>query len=146
MYPEEMVQPMREELTSIGFREMKTAEVVDLALGQAKGTTLVFVNSVCGCAAGKARPGVTRALDHSARPDSLTTVFAGQDQDATARARSYFEEYEPSSPSIGLLQDGKAVFMLERRQIEGRMAEEIAADLAAAFDRFCAPVKSQAAR
>ncbi|HEV2500291.1 MAG TPA: BrxA/BrxB family bacilliredoxin [Terriglobia bacterium] len=143
MYPEEMVEPMREELTRIGFREMKTAEEVDLALGNAKGTTLVFVNSVCGCAAGKARPGVTMALNHSARPDHLTTVFAGQDQDATARARAYFEDYEPSSPSIGLLQGGKAVFMLERRQIEGRMAEEIAADLTAAFDRFC--VKAQSA-
>lgn len=143
MYPEEMVEPMREELTRIGFREMKTAEEVDLTLGNAKGTTLVFVNSVCGCAAGKARPGVTMALNHSARPDHLTTVFAGQDQDATARARAYFEDYEPSSPSIGLLQDRKAVFMLERRQIEGRMAEEIAADLTAAFDRFC--VKAQSA-
>lgn len=143
MYPEEMVEPMREELTRIGFREMKTAEEVDLTLGNAKGTTLVFVNSVCGCAAGKARPGVMMALNHSARPDQLTTVFAGQDQDATARARAYFEDYEPSSPSIGLLQDRKAVFMLERRQIEGRMAEEIAADLTAAFDRFC--VKAQSA-
>lgn len=143
MYPEEMVEPMREELTRIGFREMKTAEEVDLTLGNAKGTTLVFVNSVCGCAAGKARPGVMMALNHSARPDHLTTVFAGQDQDATARARAYFEDYEPSSPSIGLLQDRKAVFMLERHQIEGRMAEEIAADLTAAFDRFC--VKAQSA-
>lgn len=143
MYPEEMVEPMREELTRIGFREMKTAEEVDLTLGNAKGTTLVFVNSVCGCAAGKARPGVMMALNHSARPDHLTTVFAGQDQDATARARAYFEDYEPSSPSIGLLQGGKAVFMLERRQIEGRMAEEIVADLTAAFDRFC--VKAQSA-
>lgn len=143
MYPEEMVEPMREELVRVGFREMKTAEEVDLTLGNAKGTTLVFVNSVCGCAAGKARPGVMMALNHSARPDHLTTVFAGQDQDATARARAYFEDYEPSSPSICLLQDGKAVFMLERRQIEGHMAEEIAADLTAAFDRFC--VKAQSA-
>lgn len=146
MYPEEMLEPMREELTSIGFREMKTAEEVDHTLGNAKGTTLVFVNSVCGCAAGKARPGVTLALSHAARPDNLTTVFAGQDQDATARAREYFENYPPSSPSIGLLQDGKPVFMLERRQIEGRMAEEIAADLTAAFDRFCAPAKAPAGR
>lgn len=146
MYPEEMVEPMREELTRIGFHEMRTAEEVDDALGNAKGVTLVFVNSVCGCAAGKARPGVTLALGHAARPDNLTTVFAGQDQDATARARSYFGDYEPSSPSIGLLQDGKGVFMLERHQIEGRMAEEIAADLTAAFDRFCAPAKAQAGR
>ena len=141
MYPEEMVEPMREELTNIGFREMKSAGEVDEVLGNAKGTTLVFVNSVCGCAAGKARPGVTMALAHAARPDHLTTVFAGQDQDATERARSYFEDYAPSSPSIGLLRDGKAVFMLERREIEGRMAEDIAAALAAAFDRFCAPAK-----
>lgn len=141
MYPEEMVEPMREELTNIGFQEMRTADEVDQTLGNAKGTTLVFVNSVCGCAAGKARPGVALALAHPARPDRLTTVFAGQDQDATARARSYFGDYEPSSPSIGLLQNGKAVFMLERRKIEGRMAEDIAADLAAAFDRFCVPAK-----
>lgn len=145
MYPEEMVEPMREELTRIGFSEMRTPEQVDNLLHQARGTTLVFVNSICGCAAGKARPGVTIALGHNVVPDHLTTVFAGQDQEATARARSYFEEYEPSSPSIALLQDGKAVFMLERRQIEGRMAEEIASDLTTAFDRFCAPVKSQAA-
>jgi putative YphP/YqiW family bacilliredoxin len=146
MYPEEMVEPMREELTRIGFREMRTPEEVDALLGNAKGTTLVFVNSICGCAAGKARPGVTIALEHAVRPNNLTTVFAGQDQDATARARAYFEEYEPSSPSIALLQDGKTVFMLERSQIEGRMAEEIAADLTAAFDRFCATRRSSAAQ
>jgi putative YphP/YqiW family bacilliredoxin len=139
MYPEEMVRPMREELTRIGFQELKTAQEVDGLLAKSRGTALVMVNSICGCAAGKARPGVVRALAHSTRPEILATVFAGQDPDATARARHYFTGFEPSSPSIALLRDGKLVFMLERRQIEGRMAEEIAADLTAAFDRFCTP-------
>jgi putative YphP/YqiW family bacilliredoxin len=140
MYPEEVVEPMREELTSIGFREMRTAVDVKETLGRVTGTTLVFVNSICGCAAGRARPAVALALNHPVRPDQLTTVFAGQDPEATAAARSYFPDYEPSSPSIGLLSNGSPVFMLERRQIEGRMAEEIAADLTQAFDRFCAPL------
>lgn len=144
MYPEEMVRPMREELTRVGFREMRTAEEVDAVLGAARGTTLVMVNSICGCAAGKARPGVTLALRHPAQPDLLATVFAGQDAEATARARSYFAEYPPSSPSVALLRDGKTVFMLERYQIEGRMPEQIAADLTKAFDRFCAPACSAA--
>ncbi len=144
MYPEENVRPMREELTQLGFREMRTAREVDAVLAGSKGTALVVVNSICGCAAGKARPGVARALAHPARPDLLVTVFAGQDQDATAQARSYFIGYPPSSPSIALLRDGKLVFMLERRQIEGRRADEIAADLTAAFDRFCAPTASKA--
>jgi putative YphP/YqiW family bacilliredoxin len=139
MYPEEMVRPMREELTRLGFREMRTAQDVDNLLAQARGTALVVVNSICGCAAGKARPSVAKSLAHHPRPEALATVFAGQDQEATARARSYFTGYPPSSPSIALFQEGKLVFMLERRQIEGRMAEEIAADLTAAFDRFCAP-------
>lgn len=138
MYPEEFVQPMREELTAIGFREMRTPEEVDAALGQNKGTALVVVNSICGCAAGRARPAVALALQHLVKPELLATVFAGQDKEATAQARSYFAEYEPSSPSIALLRDGKTVFMLERSQIEGRMAEEIAEDLTQAFDRFCA--------
>lgn len=146
MYPEEMIRPMREELTSIGFSEMRTPEDVDSILKNAKGATLVVVNSICGCAAGKARPGIALALNHRVRPDNLTTVFAGQDQDATARARAYFAAYEPSSPSVGLLRDGKAVFMLERRQIEGRMPEEIAADLVQAFDTFCAPQPASAGR
>jgi putative YphP/YqiW family bacilliredoxin len=146
MYPEEMVQPMREDLTSIGFREMRTQAEVREVLGKAQGSALVVVNSICGCAAGKARPGVALALRHSVRPDSLTTVFAGQDPEATAAARSYFPQYEPSSPSIGLLYNGKPVFMLERRQIEGRMAEEIAADLTEAFDRFCAPLTAPTTR
>jgi putative YphP/YqiW family bacilliredoxin len=140
MYPEEIVEPMREELTSIGFREMRTADDVKSILGRVTGTTLVVVNSICGCAAGKARPAVALALKHPVQPDLLTTVFAGQDREATAAARSYFPDYEPSSPSIGLLSDGRPVFMLERYQIEGRMAEEIAADLTQAFDRFCAPL------
>ncbi len=139
MYPEEMVLPMREELTSIGFRELRTPTEVDAVLGKANGSVLVVMNSICGCAAGKARPGVALALQHSVRPGLLTTVFAGQDQEATARARTYFSQFEPSSPSIGLMRDGQAVFMLERHQIEGRMAEEIASDLIQAFDRFCAP-------
>jgi putative YphP/YqiW family bacilliredoxin len=146
MYPEEMVRPMREELTGIGFREMRTPEEVDALLSAAKGTTLVVVNSICGCAAGKARPGVALALRHAVRPGTLTTVFAGQDSEATARARSYFAEYPPSSPSVALLRDGKPVFMLERYQIEGRMAEEIAGELTRAFDRFCSPAGSSAAR
>jgi putative YphP/YqiW family bacilliredoxin len=144
MYPEEMVRPMREELTQVGFREMRTAEEVDSVLGGAPGTALVVVNSICGCAAGKARPGVILALRNAARPALLTTVFAGQDAEATDRARSYFAEYRPSSPSVALLQDGKTVFMLERHQIEGRMPEEIAAELTKAFDRFCTPAKAVA--
>lgn len=142
MYPEIMVQPMREELTRLGFREMKTPEEVDAQLASARGTVLVVVNSICGCAAGKARPGVALALRHSVRPESLTTVFAGQDTAATERARSYFPEHPPSSPSVGLLRDGQPVFMLERRQIEGHTAAEIARDLTAAFDRFCVPAES----
>ena len=137
MYPEEMVRPMREELTRLGFKEMRTAQEVEALLSSSRGTTLVVVNSICGCAAGKARPGVALALSHDQRPDLLATVFAGQDREAAAQARTHFEGYEPSSPSIALLRDGKVVFMLERRQIEGRMAEEIAADLRGAFDRFC---------
>ncbi|HTV56298.1 MAG TPA: BrxA/BrxB family bacilliredoxin, partial [Terriglobia bacterium] len=133
MYPEDFVQPMREELTSIGFREMRTTADVKATLGSLTGTTLLFVNSICGCAAGRARPAVALALKHPVRPDLLTTVFAGQDPEATAAARSYFPDYEPSSPSIGLLSNGRPVFMLERHQIEGRVAAEIAADLTQAF-------------
>lgn len=144
MYPEEVVRPMREELTGLGFREMKTTQEVDALLAHARGTALVVVNSICGCAAGRARPGVALSLAHHPRPEILATVFAGQDQEATARARSYFTGYPPSSPSIALLRDGKLVFMLERRQIEGRMTEDIAAALTAAFDRFCAPANSSA--
>ena len=144
MYPDEMVQPMRDELTRIGFRELRTPEEVDAVVGRSRGTALVVVNSICGCAAGKARPAVAQALDHGARPDVLAPVFAGQDREATAQARSYFSGYAPSSPSIALLRDGKLVFMLERRDIEGRDSFAIAEDLTAAFDRFCTPTSSAA--
>lgn len=139
MYPEEMVQPMREELTSIGFRELRSPADVDALLGSAKGTTLVMVNSICGCAAGKARPAVAQSLSNANLPGTLATVFAGVDREATDRARNYFTGYEPSSPSIALLRDGKLVFMLERRDIEGRDPYSIAEDLTNAYDRFCAP-------
>jgi len=145
MYPEAMVQPMREELTRVGFRELRTPGEVDAVLGGSKGTVLMVVNSICGCAAGKARPAVAMALEHAVRPEILTTVFAGQDAEATARARSYFTGYGPSSPSIALLRDGKLVFMLERRGIEGHDPYSIADDLTGAFDRFCTPSISKAA-
>jgi putative YphP/YqiW family bacilliredoxin len=144
MYDERLVAPMRHELTRIGFREMRTADEVDSTLKQAKGTALVVVNSICGCAARNARPAVALALQNAARPEHLTTVFAGQDPDAAQRARGYFTGYPPSSPSIGLLKDGKLVFMLERWQIEGRPAPEIAEDLVEAFKRYCEPVGSTA--
>ncbi len=137
MYDERFVTPMREELTQLGVRELRTAGEVDDVLRDAHGTTLVVVNSICGCAARNARPAVARALESAKRPDRLTTVFAGQDAEATARAREYFAPYPPSSPQIALLQDGEVAFMLERRQIEGRNAEEIAKDLLAAFEKHC---------
>ena len=138
MYDERMIAPMRQELTRIGIEELKTAEAVDAKLKDAKGTTLVVVNSMCGCAARNARPAVTRAIQGPVRPDTLTTVFAGQDTAATARARSYFTGYPPSSPSIALLKDGKLVYMMERHQIESRSAEAIANDLQGAFEKYCA--------
>jgi len=132
------VAPMREELVSVGFVETRTAAGVDAQLKDLSGTALVVVNSVCGCAAGTARPAVVLALrDAQVRPDKLLTVFAGNDVEATARAREYFPGYGPSSPQMGLLKDGKLVLMLERRDIEGREAAEIAADLTAAFDKWC---------
>ena len=137
MYPEEFVEPMRHELTSIGFQELRTSSEVDALLTKTTGTVLVVVNSICGCAAGRARPAVAMALENKARPEVLTTVFAGQDIDATTQARSYFTSYPPSSPSIALLRDGKLVFMLERKEIEGRDPYAIAEDLSKAFDRFC---------
>src|SRR5215210_5312176 len=137
MYDERFVTPMRQELTQLGVEEMRTPEEVDQKLKESKGTTLVVVNSVCGCAARNARPAVAKALEHPVKPDSLTTVFAGQDVEAVQRARSYFTGYPPSSPSIALLKDGKLVFMLERHQIEGRSAQEIARDLVGAFDKYC---------
>jgi bacilliredoxin len=137
MYDPRLVQPMREELTRIGFQELRTPDEVDGVLGATKDTALVVVNSVCGCAARNARPAAALAIQHAKRPQRLLTVFAGQDADATARVRSYFTGYPPSSPQIALFQDGKLVFMLERRNIEGRGAQDIAADLTAAFERYC---------
>lgn len=137
MYPEELLQPMRRELTQIGFEELRTPEQVDETLPQS-GTTLVVVNSICGCAARMARPAVKIALENAnSRPERLTTVFAGQDREATEQARGYFTGYPPSSPSIALLKDGQIVFMLERWQIEGRSAPEIAEDLKGAFAAHC---------
>ena len=136
MYPEIMLIPMREELTRAGVKELRTAADVDQAVAQS-GTTMIVVNSICGCAAGRMRPAVRQALQHSAKPDHIYSVFAGQDAQATERARSYFTGYPPSSPSIGILRDGKMVYMLERRQIETREAPAIAADLTAAFDQLC---------
>lgn len=138
MYDERFVTPMRQELTRLGVEEMRTPQDVDARLKDSKGTTLVVVNSVCGCAARNARPAIAKAINHGVKPDQLTTVFAGQDTEATSRARSYFTGYAPSSPQIALMKDGKPVFMLERHQIEGRTAEEIARDLTSAFDRYCA--------
>ena len=142
MYPEVIVRDMRAELTNIGFHEMRTAPEVDAALKEEKRTVLVVVNSICGCAAGKARPAIAKALTNGARPEVLTTVFAGQDGEATERARSYFSGYAPSSPSIALMRDGKVVFMLERRDIESRDAYAIAGALTQAFDRFCTPANA----
>ena len=135
-YPEPFIAPMRAELTSVGAQELRTVQDVDTALQQ-KGTVMIVVNSVCGCAAGKARPGIAIALQHGRRPDFVGTVFAGADIDATARAREAFAPYPPSSPSVGILRDGKLVYMLERRQIEMRDAPTIAAMLRTAFDEHC---------
>jgi putative YphP/YqiW family bacilliredoxin len=137
MYDERLVAPMREDLTRLGVEEMRTPDAVEAKLGNPTGTTLVVVNSVCGCAARNARPAVARALQHDVKPDTVTTVFAGQDKEAVQKARTYFTGYPPSSPQIALLKEGKLVFMLERHQIEGRTAEEIAQDLTGAFDRYC---------
>jgi putative YphP/YqiW family bacilliredoxin len=137
-YPEIMIRPMREDLTRLGVEELKTPEAVDETLQNSKGTVMVIVNSICGCAAGKARPGVALALQNEARPEKVVTVFAGADIEATEKARSYFTGYPPSSPSIGLLKDGQLVYMMERRQIEGRDAYQIAEELKRAFDQHCA--------
>jgi len=138
MYPEIMVVPMREELTRLGVRELKTANEVDRELGSAQGTTMVVVNSICGCAAGRMRPAVRMALQHSAKPDRLYTVFAGQDAEATERARAYFTGRRPSSPSIALMREGQLVHMLERSDIEHRDSNDIAAELRRVFDQYCA--------
>ena len=138
MYPEQIVSPMRAELVSAGFDELRTAEAVDSVLNKPEGSVLVVVNSVCGCAAGAARPGVKLAIEKSAkRPDLLTTVFAGNDAEATAQARKYFAPYPPSSPAMALFKDGKLVHFIERHHIEGRSAEMIADNLVMAFDQFC---------
>ena len=136
-YPEEMVQPMRSELTYNGFIELTTPEDVDRVLSKREGTTLVVVNSICGCAAGQARPGILLALEQGKKPDTLTTVFAGQDLEATDKARQYFTGYRPSSPSIALIKNGELVFFMERHDIENRSAEMIADVLGAAFEIHC---------
>lgn len=136
-YPEEFIAPMREELTFIGVEELRTAEAVDEAVKNTTGTLMIVVNSICGCAAGKARPGVALALKNEVRPDKVATVFAGADIEATEKARSYFTGYAPSSPSIGLLKNGELVYMMERYQIEGKGPEQIADELKRAFDQCC---------
>jgi putative YphP/YqiW family bacilliredoxin len=135
-YPEQFIAPMREELTRVGAKELRTPAAVDEAV-KASGTVMLVVNSICGCAAGKARPGIARALQSPRRPDVVATVFAGADVEATARAREYLQPYPPSSPSVAILKDGKLVFMMERREIETRNADMIAEHLTAAFDRLC---------
>ena len=143
MYDERIVEPMRQELAHLGIQETKTVEAVDAVLGSRKGTALVIVNSVCGCAAGNARPAVALALQHSVKPDNMITVFAGNDKAATDKARSYFTGYRPSSPSIALLRDGEVVKMLERHNIEGRDARDLAAELVTAFDQYCVKVEAR---
>ena len=141
-YPEILIKAMREDLTRFGVEETRTPEELDKVIRETPGTVMVVVNSVCGCAAGLARPAIGMAMSHPNRPDKVVTVFAGADIEATERARSYFKGYFPSSPSAGILQNGKIVFMLERHQVEGRDAASIAKDLTEAFDRFCVPVRS----
>ncbi len=137
MYPPELVAPMKEDLTAEGFQELHTADDVDSVLNQKEGSVLVVVNSVCGCAAGAARPGVKLSLQGDKRPDKLTTVFAGVDADATERARQYFLPYPPSSPAVALFKDGKLVHFVERHHIEGRPAEMIAENLKMAYEEYC---------
>jgi putative YphP/YqiW family bacilliredoxin len=136
-YSEILISPMREDLTRIGVEELRSAEAVDDAVKNTNGTLMIVVNSVCGCAAGKARPGVALALQQEVRPDRVATVFAGADIEATERARGYFTGHRPSSPSIGILKDGELVYMMERYQIEGRGPEEIANELKRAFNEVC---------
>ena len=138
MYPEFFVAPMRDELTRLGVVEWRTADEVDRGVTQTEGTVMVVVNSVCGCAAGKARPGVSLALQHAVKPDLVATVFAGADIEATEKARGHFTGYPPSSPAVALLQNGKIVYMMERHQIENQEADSIARELTAAFDTHCA--------
>jgi putative YphP/YqiW family bacilliredoxin len=142
MYPEMMIAPMRQELTSAGVTEVRTADEIEGAIRQ-KGTLMVIVNSVCGCAAGKMRPGVRAAIRHGVRPDRIVTVFAGQDREATEIARQHFMGYPPSSPSIGILRDGQLVYMMQRSDIESSSPEMIASALTQAFDKHCAPVAAK---
>ncbi len=138
MYPEEIIAPMRKEVVDIGFTELKSAADVDKALNETKGTSLVFVNSVCGCAAGMARPGIALALNKAKiKPDRLYTVFAGNDAEATSAARGYFHGYPPSSPCLGLLKDGKLAAIIQRYDIEGHTADQVADQLVEAFDKNC---------
>ena len=141
MYDPVLIQPFRDELTRIGVRELKNAQEVDDVLSQKKGTVLVVVNSVCGCAAGRARPAITKALQHGNKPEVLTSVFAGQDLEATARAREWFGQIPPSSPSVALFKDGELVHFIPRFRIENRDADAIAADLTGAFDEYCSAEK-----
>jgi putative YphP/YqiW family bacilliredoxin len=142
-YNPAIVAPMRAEVTRLGARELTTASDVDAALGDQKGSMLVFVNSVCGCAAGNARPALALAMQHSVVPQQVVTVFAGQDLEAVSRARQYFGEYQPSSPSMALLRDGEVVHFVHRHQIEGRSPKDIATNLTAAFDKFCGAAVGQ---
>ena len=139
-YPPALVAPMRQEMTDMGASELITPAEVDAILADHRGTTLVFVNSVCGCTAGNARPALAEALKHDTTPDRIVTVFAGQDVDATARARQYFAEYQPSSPSVALLRDGEVVHFVHRHEIEGRHPQAIAENLTNAFDKYCGAV------
>lgn len=135
-YPEMMVKPMREEMVAMGAKELKSVADVDVELGDQQGTTLVFVNSVCGCAAGNARPALRHALSNAPKPDKVVTVFAGQDTEATARARQYFADYQPSSPSMALFKDGEVVHFIHRHQIEGKSPQDVAANLMGALEQY----------
>jgi len=137
MYMKDIIQPMRDDLTSVGVKELRTPEEVVEHLDAVNGTALLVINSVCGCAAGQCRPGVVKALQNEAKPDQLFTVFAGQDKEATAKAREYLAPYPPSSPSIALFKNGELVHFIQRYQIEDRSAEDIAADLSGAFNHYC---------
>ena len=142
-YPESFIGPMRQELTRLGVQELRTADAVDSLLGERGRTIMVVVNSMCGCAAGKARPGIAQALQHPVKPDVVATVFAGGDIEATERARKYFAPLPPSSPSIAILRDGDVLHFVHRSEIEGQSADAIARNLTAAFDRLCAAPASQ---
>jgi putative YphP/YqiW family bacilliredoxin len=143
-YPEFMIQPMRQDLTRLGVEETRTPDEVDQIIKNTPGTVMMVVNSVCGCAAGKARPGIALALQSDVKPDKVATVFAGADIEATERARSYFTGFNPSSPSIGILRDGQLVYMMERHQIEGKDAYQIADELKKAFEQHCAGASAAA--